>query len=147
MNHNTQADNLGLHRSATMATLYHQQMLGLINVALSHNKSAIEAAHRRAAELLKVKTAKEAQELVAQHFVSHVNESIGFAVDAYRLGIEANVQLSKLMASQIEDGLVLAQDTLNFHPILGNPISNMAFSIVKNSLGQSHAALNGKHGA
>lgn len=139
--------NLPSNHSVEIASLYHQQLLGLVNVALSHNKSSIESAHRRAAELLRVKSAKEVQELVAQHFVSQMNESLSFAVDTYRLGIEANMQLAKIFAMQVQDGLGLAQDTLNSHPMLGNPISNMALSIVKSSLDKSQTALNGSRGA
>ena len=113
MKNNHQNTNPPINHSVEIANLYHQQVLGLINVALSHNKSSIEAAHRRAAELLRVKNAKEVQEFVAQHIVSHMNESLSYAVDAYRLGLEANMQLSKVFAMQIQDGLGLAQDRFN----------------------------------
>jgi hypothetical protein len=147
MKNNHQNTNPPINHSVEIANLYHQQVLGLINVALSHNKSSIEAAHRRAAELLRVKNAKEVQEFVTQHIVSHMNESLSYAVDAYRLGLEANMQLSKVFAMQIQDGLGLAQDTLQSHPLLVNPISNMALHIVKNSLDKSQSALNGASGA
>ena len=131
------------NRSVEIAGLYHKQMLGLINIALTHNKQAIEAAHRRGAELLKVKSAKEVNELVAQHMISQLNESLGFAVDAYQLGFEANLQLSRLFAQQMEESLAMTHDAINAQGMPGNPISNMALSLVRNALDKSHAALNG----
>ena len=43
------------NRTMEIANLYHKQSLGLINLALTQNKLAIEASHQRASELLQIK--------------------------------------------------------------------------------------------
>ena len=39
------------NRTMEIANLYHKQSLELINLALTHNKQAIDASHHRATEL------------------------------------------------------------------------------------------------
>jgi hypothetical protein len=51
------------NRSIEIANLYHKQSLELINLALTHNKAAIEASHHRAAALLEIKDTNQEADL------------------------------------------------------------------------------------
>ena len=62
------------NRAMEIATLYHKQSLALINLALSHNKIAIESSHQRALELLEVKDPKTVHQLVSSHMVNQVKD-------------------------------------------------------------------------
>jgi hypothetical protein len=96
------------NRSIEIANLYHKQSLELINLALTHNKAAIEASHHRAAALLEIKDTNQVHELVSQHMLSQVNDYLSFAVEAYCLGFDAHIQATKLIEQQLEDGYEIA---------------------------------------
>jgi site-specific recombinase XerD len=67
------------NRTMEIANLYHKQSLELINLALTHNKKAIEASHNRATELLQVKDTKNIHELVTAHMSSQIRDYLSFA--------------------------------------------------------------------
>ena len=81
--------------------------------------------------------------IAMQHWITQMNESLSFAVDSYQLGFEANLQASKMLAQQMEDSLSLTHGALQSQSMSGNPLSNMALSVVRNALNTSHAVLNG----
>jgi len=129
------------NRSVEIANLYHKQSLELINLALTHNKLAIEASHKRATELLEVKDSSKVNELVSLHMMSQVKDYLGFAVDAYKLGFDAHIQATKLFHQQVEDSYLLTTQALKAHALSGNPISSIATSFMKTALDASHAAM------
>jgi hypothetical protein len=129
------------NRSIEIANLYHKQSLDLINLALTQNKLAIEASHQRASELSEVKDTSKVQSLVTQHMMSQVKDYLGFAVDAYRLGFDAHIEVTKLFQKQIEDGCFLTNEALKAHEISGNPISSIATTFLKTALDASHAVM------
>jgi hypothetical protein len=130
------------NRSIEIANLYHQQSLDLINLALTHNKNAIEASHHRAAELLEIKDTSQVHELVSKHMLSQVNDYLRFAVQAYSLGFDANVQATRLIQKQMEDGYDMANKSWHLNGQGTNPISTMALTVVKNALDASKEVMN-----
>jgi hypothetical protein len=141
MNASTQITHIIPNHSLEIANLYHKQSLELINLALSHNKHAIEASHKRASELLEVKDTNKVNELVSSHMTSQVKDYLVFAVAAYKLGFDAHIQATKLLHQQVEDGYVLANDTLNAHARSGNSIHAVAMTVVKTALDASNSAM------
>ena len=131
------------NRAMEIATLYHKQSLALINLALSHNKIAIESSHQRALELLEVKDPKTVHQLVSSHMVNQVKDYLNFAAASYQMGFEAHTQVAKVIEHQIEDNCALANEVLKSHALEGNPISAMALSVVKSAMDTSHAVING----
>jgi hypothetical protein len=131
------------NRSMAIANLYHQQSLELINLALTHNKSAIEASHHRATALLELKDTNQVHEMVSQHMLEQVNDYLKFAVSAYCLGFDAHIQATRLLQKQIEDGYHVANESFNMNSQGANPIATLALSMVKNGLDASHEVMNG----
>jgi hypothetical protein len=130
------------NRTMEIANLYHKQSLALINLALTQNKLAIEASHKRASELLLIKEPNNVHKLVSSHMISQVKEYLDFAVCAYQMGFDSHVQVMNLFQNQIEDNRTLTNDVLKSHALSGNPITTVAFAAVKNALDSSHAFLN-----
>jgi hypothetical protein len=134
------------NRSIEIANLYHKQSLDLINLALSQNKLAIEASHQRAAELLDLKDTSKVQGLVTQHMMTQVKDYLGFAVDAYKLGFDAHIEVTKLFQKQVEDGYFLTNEALKAHSVSGNPISALATSFMKTALDATHEVMENAKG-
>lgn len=122
------------NRTMAIANLYHKQSLELINLALSHNKQAIDASHNRATELLQIKDPKNIHEVVTAHMISQVREYLSFATEAYRLGFDAHTEVSNIFQKQIIDNRGLTNEILKHHALAGNPVSTMGLSIVNGAL-------------
>jgi len=137
----TATTNIISNRSIEIANLYHKQSLDLINLALTQNKLAIEASHQRASELSEIKDTSKVQSLVTQHMMSQVKDYLGFAVDAYRLGFDAHIEVTKLFQKQIEDGCFLTNEALKIQEISSNPISSIATTFMKSALDASHSVM------
>lgn len=129
------------NRTMEIANLYHKQSLELINLALTHNKQAIEASHTRATELLQVKDTKNIHELVTSHMMSQVRDYLSFATQAYQLGFDAHTQVANIFQKQITDNCALTNDILKHHALAGNPVSTMALSIVNGALHTSQSVI------
>jgi hypothetical protein len=130
------------NRTMEIANLYHRQSLALINLALTQNKLAIETSHQRASELLQIKEPNNVHKLVSSHMVNQVKEYLDFAVCAYQMGFDAQVQVMNVFQNQIEDNRTLTNDILKSHALSGNPLTTVAIAVVKNALNSSHAFLN-----
>jgi hypothetical protein len=122
------------NRTMKIANLYHKQSLELINLALTHNKQAIDASHNRATELLQFKDPKNIQELVTGHMISQVRDYLNFAAEAYQLGFDAHADVSNIFQQQLIDNRGLTNEILKHHALEGNPISTMGLSIVNGAL-------------
>jgi K+ transporter len=131
------------NRSLEIASLYHKQSLELINLALMHNKIAIEASHQRAVELMHVKDTSRVHELVSTHMVHQIKDYLNFAVAAYQLGFDAHSQVTGILQKQIEDNRALTEHVLSSPALTGNPISALAMLAVKSAMDTSHAVLSG----
>ena len=105
--------------------------MALINLALSHNKIAIESSQQQALEILEVKDSKLVHELVFSHMINQVKDDLSFAVAFYQTGFESHTQIAKVMEDQMEDHCALANEILKSLELEGNPMSAMALSIVK----------------
>jgi len=130
------------NRAMEIANLYHKQSLALINLALSHNKIAIEFSHQRALELLEVKDPKTVHQLVSSHMVNQVKYYLNFAAASYQMGFEAHTQVAKVIEHQKDDICALANEILKSRALEGNPISAMALSAVKSAMDTSQAVIN-----
>ena len=137
----TATTNIISNRSIEIANLYHKQSLDLINLALTQNKLAIEASHKRASELSDIKDTSKVQSLVTQHMMIQVKDYLGFAVDAYRLGFDAHIEVTKLFQKQIEDGCFLTNEALKIQEISSNPISSIATTFMRTALDASHSVM------
>ena len=129
------------NRTMEIANLYHKQSMALINLALTHNKLAIEASHQRAAELLQVNDTHAFSELVSKHMVNQVKEYLDFAVNAFQMGFESHAQVMDIFQNQIGNNRTLTNEVLKSHALSGNPITTVAMAAVKNALDSSHAFL------
>ena len=122
------------NRTMEIANIYHKQSLELINLALTHNKQAIDASHSRATELLQIKDPKNIHELVTGHMISQVRDYLSFATETYKLGFDAHAEVSNIFHQQIIDNRALTNEILKHHALAGNPISTMGLSIVNGAL-------------
>jgi hypothetical protein len=122
------------NRTMDIANLYHKQSLELINLALTHNKQAIDASHNQATELLQIKDAKNIHELVTAHMISQVRSYLSFATEAYQLGFDAHAEVANIFQQQIIDNSALTNEILKHHALAGNPVSTMGLSIVNSAL-------------
>lgn len=122
------------NRAMTIANLYHKQSLELINLALTHNKQAIDASHNRATELLQIKDPKNIHELVTAHMISQFRDYLSFATETYKLGFDAHSEVSNIFHQQIIDNHALTNEMLKHHALAGNPVSTMGLSIVNSAL-------------
>jgi Phasin protein len=129
------------NRTMEIANLYHKQSLELINLALTHNKQALEASHSRATELLQVKDTKNIHELVTAHMTSQVRDYLSFATQAYQLGFDAHSEVANIFQQQIIDNRALTNEILKHHALAGNPVSSMALSIVNSALHTSQSVI------
>jgi len=129
------------NRTMEIANLYHKQSLELINLALAHNKQALEASHNRATELLQVKDTKNIHELVTAHMTSQVRDYLSFATQAYQLGFDAHSEVANIFQQQIIDNRALTNEILKHHAHAGNPVSSMALSIVNSALHTSQSVI------
>jgi hypothetical protein len=129
------------NRTMEIANLYHKQSLELINLALAHNKQALEASHNRATELLQVKDTKNIHELVTAHMTSQVRVYLSFATQAYQLGFDAHSEVANIFQQQIIDNRALTNEILKHHALAGNPVSSMALSIVNSALHTSQSVI------
>jgi Phasin protein len=129
------------NRPMEIANLYHKQSLELINLALTHNKQAIDASHNRATELLRVKDTKNIHELVTAHMSSQVRDYLNFATEAYQLGFDAHAEVANIFHQQIIDSRALTNEMLKHHALAGNPVSSMALSIVNGALHTSQSLI------
>ena len=129
------------NRTMEIANLYHKQSLELINLALAHNKQALEASHNRATELLQVKDTKNIHELVTAHMTSQVRDYLSFATQAYQLGFDAHSEVANIFQQQIIDNRALSNEILKHHALAGNPVSSMALSIVNSALHTSQSVI------
>ena len=123
------------NRTMEIANLYHKQSLELINLALTHNKKAIEASHNRATELLHVKDTKNIHELVTAHMSSQIRDYLSFATEAY------HSEVANIFQQQIIDNRALTNEILKHHALAGNPVSTMALSIVNSALHTSQSVI------
>jgi hypothetical protein len=129
------------NRTMEIANLYYKQSLEFINLALAHNKQAIEASHNRAMELLQVKETKNIHELVTAHMTSQVRDYLSFATQAYQLGFDAHTEVANIFQQQIIDNRALTNEILKHHALAGNPVSTMALSIVNSALHTSKSVI------
>ena len=129
------------NRTMEIANLYHKQSLELINLALVHNKQAIEASHTRATELLQVEDTNNIHELVTTHMTSQVRDYLSFATEAYKLGFNAHAEVANIFHQQIIDNRSLTNEILKHHALAGNPVSTMALSIVNSALHTSQSVI------
>jgi len=129
------------NRTMEIANLYHKQSLELINLALTHNKQAIDASHHRATELLQIKDPKNIHELVTAHMSSQVRDYLSFATEAYQLGFDAHAEVANIFQQQIIDNRALTNEMLKHHALAGNPVSSMALSIVNGALHTSQSLI------
>ena len=118
------------NRTMAIANVYHKQSLELINLALTHNKQAIDASHNQATELLQIKDPKNIHELVTAHMMSQVRDYLNFATEAYQLGFEAHSEISNIFQQQIIDTRALTNDILKHHVLAGTAASTMGLSFV-----------------
>ena len=125
------------NRTMEIANLYHKQSLELINLALTHNKKAIEASHNRATELLHVKDTKN----IHAHMSSQIRDYLSFATEAYQLGFDAHSEVANIFQQQIIDNRALTNEILKHHALAGNPVSTMALSIVNSALHTSQSVI------
>lgn len=129
------------NRTMAIANIYHKQSLELINLALTHNKQAIDASHHRATELLQVKDPKNIHELVTAHMSRQVRDYLSFATEAYQLGFDAHAEVANIFQQQIIDSRALTNEMLKHHALAGNPVSSMALSIVNGALHTSQSVI------
>jgi len=129
------------NRTMEIANLYHKQSLELINLALAHNKQAVEASHNRATELLQVKDTQNIHALVTAHMSSQVRDYLSFATQAYQLGFDAHSEVANIFQQQIIDNRALTNEILKHHALAGNPVSTMALSIANSALHTGQAVI------
>ena len=129
------------NRTMEIANLYHKQSLELINLALTHNKKAIEASHNRATEHLQVKDTKNIHELITTHMSHQIRDYLSFAIEAYQLGFDAHSEVANIFQQQIIDNRALTNEILKHHALAGNPVSTMALSIVNSALNTSQSVI------
>jgi hypothetical protein len=122
------------NRAMEIANLYHKQSLEFMNLALTHNKRAINDSHNRATELLQLKDTKNIHELVTAHMSSQVRDYLSFAKEAYQLGFDAHAEVANIFQQQIIDNRALTNEILKHHALAGNPVSTMGLSIVNSAL-------------
>ena len=113
----------------------------LMDLVMNHNKWSLEAAGKRANDLLTTKDLASVHGLVAQDVTNQINEYTNYATSAYLLGCEAQTKLIEACHDHAKDHSDLTNEAVLSFSKSSNPLTAMAAAIAQAAIGASNAAI------